>query len=61
MPFKSKAQFRKFWAMANRGEISKAKAREWTKETPSIKSLPERKKKKTARDKYKSMLRKGRL
>ena len=31
--------------MANRGEISKAKAEEWAHETPDIKKLPEHKKK----------------
>jgi len=45
VPFKSKAQQRKFFAMANRGEISKAKAEEWAHETPDIKKLPEHKKK----------------
>lgn len=42
MPFRSKAQFRKFFAMAGRGEIPMAKAKEWAHETPNIKALPER-------------------
>jgi len=43
MPFKSKAQVRKFGAMVRRGEISQAKFREWLNKTPSVKKLPERK------------------
>ena len=46
MPFKSKVQVRKFGAMLKRGEISKATFEKWIKHTPSIKKLPERKKKK---------------
>ena len=53
MPFKSKAQFHKFFAMANRGEIPMTKAKEWAKETPDIKSLPE---KVNPREKYVQML-----
>ena len=49
MPFKSKAQMRKFFAMKSRGELPKGKAKEWAKKTPNIKSLPERKKKKLRR------------
>lgn len=41
MPFKSKVQRRKFYAMAARGEISHAKVAEWEKETGK-KRLPER-------------------
>jgi hypothetical protein len=44
MPFKSKAQMKKFFAMENRGELPKGKARQWAHETKSIKSLPEHKK-----------------
>src|SRR5512136_2201594 len=44
MPFKSKAQRRKFYAMANRGEISHAKVKEWERHTKG-KKLPERVKK----------------
>lgn len=40
MPYKSKAQRRKFHAMAARGEISKAKVKEWEEKTP--KKIPER-------------------
>lgn len=45
MPFKSKAQVRKFGAMAGRGEISHKKFREWvraTKRAGGFKRLPER-------------------
>lgn len=44
-PFKSQAQRRKFYAMANRGEISKKTVKEWESETPKNKKLPERVKK----------------
>jgi len=47
MPFKSKSQWHKFFAMANRGEISEGKAKEWAEETKTpFKSLPEKKKEK---------------
>ena len=46
MPFKSKAQVKKFGAMVGRGEISKATFKKWKKHTPNIKKLPERVKKK---------------
>lgn len=42
MPFKSRAQARKFFAMARRGEISKETLNEWVEATPNIKKLPER-------------------
>jgi len=45
MPFESKAQMRKFFAMEERGEIPKGTAQRWADETPSTKKLPERKKK----------------
>ena len=45
MPFKSKSQLRKFGAMLNRGEISKATFDKWVKHTPNIKKLPEKVKK----------------
>ena len=45
MPFKSKAQRRKFYAMAERGEISKATVAEYEKKTGK-KRLPERVRKK---------------
>jgi len=44
IPFKSKAQRRKFYAMKTRGEMTQAKIDEWESETP--KHIPERKKKK---------------
>lgn len=40
MPFKSKKQMRKFYALEERGEMKKGTARRWAHETPSIKSLP---------------------
>lgn len=40
MPFKSESQRRKFYAMAERGEISKGKVREYEKETKG--DLPEK-------------------
>ena len=46
MPFKSLSQVRKFGAMLKRKEISKATFEKWVRHTPSIKKLPERKKKK---------------
>ena len=46
MPFKSKAQVRKFRAMLERGEISKATFNKWVKHTPSMKKLPARVKRK---------------
>jgi len=57
MPFKSKAQARKFFAMEASGELPKGKAEEWAAETPNLESLPERKrtgkrKKTTAKEAY---------
>jgi len=46
MPFKSKAQQKKFFAMEERGEIPKGTAKRWAEETPNIKKLPEKVKKK---------------
>lgn len=43
MPFKSKAQVRKFFAMANRGEMPMSKVREWIRKTKNIARLPEKK------------------
>ena len=45
MPFKSKAQRRKFYAMADKGEISDETVERWEDETPKGKKLPERVKK----------------
>jgi hypothetical protein len=42
MPYKSKAQQRKFFAMEARGELPKGTARQWAHHTPDIKALPER-------------------
>lgn len=47
MPFKSKAQMRKFFQLYKEGKISKRMLNEWLKATPSIKSLPERARKPT--------------
>jgi hypothetical protein len=44
MPFKSEAQRRKFYAMANRGEISHQEVKKWEDHTPD-KKLPEHVKK----------------
>ena len=41
MPFKSKTQRRKFYAMAQRGEIPRETVREWERKTDNRK-LPER-------------------
>ena len=41
MPFKSQAQRDKFYAMADRGEISKATVRHWEAATPKDKKFPE--------------------
>jgi hypothetical protein len=50
MPFASEAQRRKFYAMAERGEISKTKVAEYEKETKG--NLPERVKAKKKSQKY---------
>lgn len=42
MPFKSKAQARKFRAMEAAGEIPEGTSSRWAKHTPSIKALPEK-------------------
>jgi hypothetical protein len=42
MPFKSQAQRRLFYAKARSGEISESKVREWERETPKGKKLPEK-------------------
>jgi len=48
MPFKSKAQRRKFYAMASSGEISPKVVKEWEDATPKNKKLPEKVMKKKA-------------
>lgn len=50
MPFESEAQRRKFYAMAERGEISKQKVAEYKKETKG--NIPERIKAKDKARKY---------
>jgi hypothetical protein len=42
MPFKSKAQIRKFAMLVKQGKISQAKFDEWEAATPSLKKLPAR-------------------
>jgi hypothetical protein len=42
MPFKSKAQVRKFAELLKEGKISSATFREWLNATPNIKKLPEK-------------------
>ena len=46
MPFKSKAQMRKFYAMEKRGELTPGTTELWMKHTLNRASLPERKRKK---------------
>ena len=58
MPYKSKAQMRKFFAMEAKGELPKGKAEEWAEETKDMKHLPERKGK-TRLQKAKDKLKKG--
>lgn len=43
MPFKSKAQLRKFYAMEAAGEIPKGTTEKWKKHTESMSALPEKK------------------
>lgn len=45
MPFESKSQMRKFFAMEKRHELPKGKAEEWAHKTKDLKSLPEHVKK----------------
>jgi hypothetical protein len=52
VPFKSKSQRRLFHAKSDRGEISKAKVREWEHATKNKKSLPEHVKKFAIDDAY---------
>ena len=42
MPFRSKAQMRKFAAMERRGELPRGTFRRWLEETSNVKKLPER-------------------
>lgn len=57
MPFQSEAQRRKFYAMAERGEISKEKVREYEEKTKG--KLPERVEAKRKAAKYISQKKKG--
>jgi hypothetical protein len=52
MPEKSKAQVRKMFALEARGELPKGKALKMARETPNIKKLPEKVKKKPSKKKY---------
>ena len=45
MPYKSRSQMRKFYALEARGEMKKGTAKRWAHETPDISELPEKKKK----------------
>lgn len=49
MPYKSKKQMRKFFVLEKQGKLPKGTAEAWAKETPSIKSLPIRVKRKIKR------------
>ena len=42
MPFKSKAQQGKMFAMEAKGELKKGTAERWAKHTPNIKGLPKK-------------------
>lgn len=42
MPYKSKAQMRKFFAMEEKGEMKAGTARKWAHETKEMKNLPEK-------------------
>jgi len=46
MPFKSKAQLRKFAVLVKQGKMSKKTFKEWVAHTHNLKTLPERSKKK---------------
>jgi hypothetical protein len=54
MPFRSRAQIRKFAALVKAGKISQAVFDEWLRATPNVKNLPARvkvRKKKSKRKK----------
>ena len=42
MPFKSKAQLRKFAVLVEQGKMKHKVFKEWLEATPSVKKLPER-------------------
>ena len=46
MPYKSKAQVRKMYAMEARGEVAAGTAERWRAKTGSLKKLPKRKRRK---------------
>jgi hypothetical protein len=46
MPYKSKAQEKKFFSLEKEGKLKKGTAETWAKETPNLKKLPQRVKKK---------------
>lgn len=48
MPFKSKAQMRKFFSMQEQGKLPPGTAEEWANATPDIKDLPQHVKHKRA-------------
>lgn len=52
MPFKSKSQMRKFFAMESRGELPKGEAEKWAHKTKSINTLPEKVKLKSTKGRY---------
>lgn len=47
MPFKSKAQVKKFAILEKEGKLPKGTTKKWAAETPSMKKLPKKKKKKS--------------
>jgi len=49
MPYKSKKQMRKFFMLEKEGKLKKGTAEAWANETPNIKKLPLRVKKRTSR------------
>lgn len=46
MPFKSKAQVKKFAVLEKQGKLPKGTIKAWAKETPNMKKLPNKKKSK---------------
>lgn len=46
MPFKSKAQVKKMAVLEKEGKVKKGTVHEWAKETPNMKKLPKKVKKK---------------
>ncbi len=42
MPFKSRAQLRKFASLVRQGKMSQRVFNEWLRATPNVKALPER-------------------